>query len=560
MPDAARQLDIFSTALSVIADSFSPASSLNSKFSIKNSKSPVLYAPNGSVLPDSTFSYRRSAAKRTGSMKNWIPQRFYDKGTEATEREQIVERAIDLTNNDPNASGIVDTFATTVIGSGLVPHPTLNADIINLPKEEIRALQTSQHTAYQRWYPFADAAERMSFGSIQYVVERSIVRYGEYIVLCHMIDDPLRPYSLALQVINPLRLKTPSDLSSSPAMKDGVEMGEYGQPVAYWIKKSTQLTGSRNLADVSSNFLRVPARQGHRWNVLHGFITNDPEQTRGITFFAPAMKFFRDLNDYLDAELVSNIVTAAFSLFIEAQSGTDPFNIATNFATTSEDSYKSDGSTVTTRFQEMIPGQIMYGNTGEKPHSISANRPGATFEPFTKVIKKAIAMSLNIPYPVIFKDVEGVNFAGFRSAMLDAWRVFTFHRTWLGQGFCQKIYTMLQEEAYLRGEFNTPDFYTNILALTHADWRGSPKGDIEPIKAAQGDILLIQNNLKTRAEAIAERGGDVRTTFDQLEEEEEMMKDRGLMEGAILDPAAIKSDEKPDGEVDDMEGAGNEGM
>jgi capsid protein len=122
-------------------------------------------------------------------------------------------------------------------------------------------------------------------------------------------------------------------------------------------------------------------------------------------------------------------------------------------------------------------------------------------------------MSLDIPYPVLFKDVEGVNFAGFRSAMLDAWRVYTMHRTWMAENFCQVIYTMLMEEAYLRGELEARDFYTNMQALTRCEWRGSPKGDIEPIKAAQADALLIQNNLKTRAEAIAERGGDLRTTL-----------------------------------------------
>jgi capsid protein len=94
-------------------------------------------------------------------------------------------------------------------------------------------------------------------------------------------------------------------------------------------------------------------------------------------------------------------------------------------------------------------------------------------------------------------------------------------------------------------------------ALTRAEWRGSPKGDIEPIKAAQADIELIQANLKTRAESIAERGGDIRTTFDQLAEEQDMMAERGLTEQAI-DEGTFATDvpEDGDGMVDDMEDAG----
>ena len=90
------------------------------------------------------------------------------------------------------------------------------------------------------------------------------------------------------------------------------------------------------------------------------------------------------------------------------------------------------------------------------------------------------------------------------------------------------------EEAYLRGTLKARDFYTNMTALTRVRWRGAPKGDIEPIKAVQADILAVQNNLKTRAQAIAETTGeDVAAVFDQLAREQEMMMERGLHEGPV---------------------------
>jgi capsid protein len=260
---------------------------------------------------------------------------------------------------------------------------------------------------------------------------------------------------------------------------------------------------------------------------------------------------------------VSNIIASAISIFMELTAGQDPLGIANNLASFTEIATRPDGTSQNIRYQELLGGTVYYGEAGQKPHLLSPSRPGTTFDPFTRIIKKAIAMGINIPYPVAFKDVEGVNFAGFRSAMLDAWRVFMMHRTWLGEDTCQPIYTMLMEEAYLRGEFDAPDFYLNIDALTHADWRGSPKGDIEPIKAVQADVLAIQNNIKTRADAIAERGGDLRTTFDQLQEEQEMMKERGLTEEKIPDATAQQWTDKetpPDEIIDDTTGAGNEGM
>ena len=451
------------------------AKAINAMAAMQGRK-PVLYgADNRPLMPSAGYSYSRTASKRAGSMKNWVPQRIVGRAAEALERERIVERAIDLTNNDPHASGVVDSFAVTVVGPGLTPHPMLDQDVLGVSKEEIRRIQAEQRSIYQTWARFADAGGRMTFGAIQFLIQRNLIEYGEYLVLLPMLDDPVRPYSLACQVIHPLRLKTPVDRINDPTIRDGVEMGPYGEPVAYWIKKSDS-RGLDMTPDVSANFLRIPARRGHRWNVLHDFIATEPEQVRGVPFLAPAMKIFRDLNDYLDAELVSNIVTAAFALFIEQPQGTDPFNVAANLSAFTDSAMGADGREQITRYQEWIPGQVLYGNPGEKPAPIVATRPGTTFEPFTKVIKKAISMALGMPYPVLFKDVETVNFAGFRSAMLDAWRVFMHRRVWLGQGFCQRIYTMLMEEAYLRGTLNVRNFYSLMWPLTQTEWRGGPEG------------------------------------------------------------------------------------
>lgn len=559
---AARKLDIFTAARNAIAMEMSAMASPGTSAAANQ---PVLYAPNGNVIslqPDSYYNYRRAAAKRTGSMKNWIPQRQFSRQQEAREREEIVARSIELTNDDPHAAGVVDTFATTIAGSGLRPIPSIDSDGLNLQREEVYALQAKQRKVYHKWYKTADAAGAMTFGQMQYLLVRSLCEYGEYVVLIHMIERPNKPYMLSCRVINPLRLKTPVDKINDPKIKDGIELGAFSEPVAYWIKKSSGNASGAQLPDTSQNFLRIPAFTGHRPNVIHRFVSREPEQLRGMPILAPAMKFFRDLNDYLDTELVSNIIASAISIFIELSPGQDPLGVANNLSHFNETSYNTAGQSQDVRYQELLGGTIYYGESGQKPHLLSPNRPGTTFDPFTKIIKKAISMGINIPYPVAFKDVEKVNFAGFRSAMLDAWRVFTMYRTWLAEDTCQPIYTMLMEEAYLTKEIEVSDFYLNIDALTHADWRGSPKGDIEPIKQAQANILKIQNNLKTREAVIAEEEGDETaiTVFDQLAKEEELMRKRGLTEDKISPETARQwadnenktgDEEEPDDSAED---------
>lgn len=517
-----RQADIFTSAVNSMAATF---------------KRPLLYGPdNRPLAPSNQYTYGRRAASQGGSLKGWRPARLYSGQQETLEREAIAARAIDLGQSDPHAAGILETFSTTVIGAGLTPHPQLDPDVLGFTKTQVNTLAVQEKAAYSTWSLFADAGGRMTAGMVSFLIERNLVQFGEFILLVHMIDDPTRPYSLAVQVIHPMRLKTPTDLISQGKIRDGIEMDAYGRPTHYWIKKASP--GLTTTADTSNNFIRIATRKAHRWRVIHGFVVNDPEQIRGVSFFAPALKYFRDFNDLLDAELVSNVVTAAFSLFIEAAGATDPMDIANNMSGWSEAGTNPDGETETTRYQEMVPGSIMYGNAGEKPQSIAAARPGVTFEPFTRLIKKTLATSANIPLPVLFKDLDGISFAGFRSAMLEAWRVFSYRRVIHGHLYGQKLYTMLQEEAWLRGHLTIPnnDFYGKMHQLTRVKWVGAPKGDIEPIKAAKADILEIDAHLKTREQAIIERGGEARTTFDRLEDERTDLIKRKLQPDESVQP------------------------
>jgi lambda family phage portal protein len=506
-------------------------------------KSRILDKSGAPIVKPESIQFRRLAAKKSGSMKKWRPSRLGSEDLFSDERTDIVERSIDLSNNDPNAAGVVDTFASTIVGSGLRPHPKLDSESLGLSDEQIGAIEEKQKHVYRIWNLFADAAARMSFNQIQFLAQREIVQYGEFLFLAQMFDDPLRPYSLALQSINPLRLKTPRDLNSDPNIKDGIEIGRYGEPVAYWIKKSGTKRGYS--LDISTNFVRIPAKAGHRFKVLHGFPLFEPEQVRGMPFFSPGMKFFRDLSDYLDAELVSAIVTAAFSVFIET-GDQSPYATAQAMQTITETGYKSDLTTYDERYEEIEAGQIMYGNTGEKPHMISAERPGRTFEPFIKSILSSIANSVGIPYPVLFKDFSGMTFASYRSAMLEAWRVFKSRRVWLGDQLCQPVWNMLIEESYLRNDLKMPKFYKNFWQYLQCDWIGPPKGQIEPIKEVQAEILAINNRLKSREESMLESGREFRSTMEQIDKEQTVMDDLGIQTQAAIDAAETESVGNPD--------------
>ena len=118
-----------------------------------------------------------------------------------------------------------------------------------------------------------------------------------------------------------------------------------------------------------------------------------------------------------------------------------------------------------------------------------------------------------------------MSYASYRSAMLEAWRVFRARRKWLGESLCQPLYRMLIEEAWLRNEIQAQDFYRDMYRLTGAEWIGPPKGQIEPIKEVQADVLAVDNNFKTLEEVLLEQGRDLNSTLKQIEVEKDLQKD-----------------------------------
>lgn len=508
-----------------------------------------LYDHNGRPISrfpsqkSANLQFERRSASRAGSLKTWIPRQL-DKNQAARERETIAERAVDLCNNDGNAQGILESFANSVVGPGLYPHPTLDSEFLGITNEQETAIKARFKNIWRKWSPFADAAGRMTSGAVGFLAVRQLIQFGEYFFSFPMLSDPLRPYALAVQSIHPLRVKTPVELLNQENVKDGLELDPFGATRAAWIRKADS---KFYRLDTKENFVRITARRAHRFRLIHGFIVKDAEQLRGVSALSPAIKMFRDVSDYLDAELVSNIVTAAFSVWIETGSD-DPFATAENFANLSETAYKSDGTQYSERYEELNPGQIYYGSNGERPHVISAQRPGATFEPFVRLVFKSISSAVGVPHPVLFRDFEGMNYASYRSAMLEAWRVFKTVRKYVGDNLFSPIYRMLIEESYLKGELDDlpiGDFYSNFHELLSVDWIGPPKGQIEPNKEIQAEVLAIDNKLKSRTESALEHGRDFDQIIKDQADEREKLESAGL--GAeMVEPRSIEEIEDDD--------------
>lgn len=457
-----------------------------------------------------SYGVARDAGGRKGTMGNWIVRR-QGEHDEQRQRETIADRAADLVSNDAHAASAIDGMAVNVVGTGLVPQSTPAAKLLGWDEDAARAVQQQAEASFAAWSraESADAGGALPFWAQQYLSIFSLLVSGEYLHLPVIDDAPGRAYSLCLQSISPQRLCTPRDMAGDAALRDGIQLGPGGRPQTYWIA-NPPAGGYYSTLLTSREFRPVPARVGHWPGVLHGFVKRDNEQVRGVSVLAPAMKFFRDLSDYLDYELVAAIITASFPIFIETS---DPYG------TPPAGSLRADGRSETApRLQEVQPGQIVYGQANQKPHVLKNERPSGTFNAFVERILRAVGASVGMPYEVIAKDFSKTNYSSARAALLEAWRVFAFYQRWLIDGFCQPVWEMVFEEGWLRGLIELPpgaDFYRDRVAITRAMWIPPKRGHVDPLKEMNANVIGLRNNILTLASVAAEMGGDWETLLEQ---------------------------------------------
>lgn len=491
------------------------------------------------------YGVARTGGRYRGTLSNWLVGRN-SAWTEGRERETIADRAEDLFANDPHAASVIDSMAVNTVGTGIVPQSRPHHRVLGISEDAARDFGEQCEWSYTLWCREADARGIMPFWGIQLLSVYSLLVRGEFFRIPVMLQDSGRTFSLALQCVDPIRLATPVDLANQPRLRDGVELSRLGRPEAYWI--ANPVNGEISTSLSSGSFTRVSARAGHRPGAFHVYLAKSEEQVRGHSVLTPAMKFFRDLSDYLDYELVGAIIAASFPVFIEAS---NPWEMG-GLTGTLED--EQDATNPKLTYGSYSPGQVLYGNRGEKPHILKSERPANSFPAFVERILRAVGAAVGMPYEVIAKDFSKTNYSSARAALLEAWKVFRIYQRWLVDCFCQPVWEMVIEEAWLRGMValppGAPDFYAARAAYTRAQWVPPRRGHVDPDKEIKAYIKAKDHNMMDMAEIIAELSGlDWVDVFEQRGRERGMERDLD-----IVPPENEEEEPSPPEPVDESPG------
>lgn len=447
--------------------------------------------------------------------------------------ETLRNRSRDLYMGSPLATGALKTVRTNVVGSGLALNAQVDAKFLGLTEEQAKEWEENTEREWRLWSESVncDAERRQTFFQLQSLVLLSALMSGDVFVTMPVIPRKGCAYDLRIGLIEADRVCNPLNASTTANILGGVEVGTYGETVAYWVAKHHPGAIPRMGQDLQQEWKRVLAfgtTTGRR-NVLHIMADVErPAQRRGVPMLAPVIEALKQLSRYSEAELMAAVVSGMFTVFVKSNTPDSPLATAFN------PSMQVDKDP---NAYEMGNGSIVALDEGEEVQIADPSRPNPNFDPFVIAICRQIGAALEIPYELLVKNFTA-SYSASRASLLEAWKMFRMRREWLVGNFCQPIYEEWLTEAVLKGRVQAPGFFDDPAiraAWCGAEWFGDAQGQLDPKKEAEAAKIRVDEGFSTREREAAELTG---MKYDQIhavrKREEAMRRADGL---SVTSPA-----------------------
>lgn len=492
---------------------------------------------------------RHGASYAKKSLVGWLTS-----GTSADEDivdniEDLRNRSRDLFMGSPLAAGAIKTVRTNVIGSGLMLKSQIDAKYLGLSEEEASEWEETTEREWRLWAESVDcdAERKQTFYQLQSLTLMSAIMSGDVFVTLPIIKRPGSVYDLRVGLIEADRVCNPTDglVPAGANVLGGVEVGKYGEAIAYWISKFNPDSHPRMNQKPMNEWKRVlafGATTGRR-NVLHIMADVErPAQRRGVPMLAPVVEALKQLARYSEAELMAAVVSGMFTVFIKSNTPNSPLQQMFDPAQQIDQDPRS---------YELGNGAIVALDENEEVQTANPGRPNTAFDGFVIAISRQIGAALEIPYELLVKNFTA-SYSASRGALLEAWKMFRMRREWIVGNFCQPIYEEWLTEAVLKGRIKAPGFFDDPAikaAWCGSDWYGDSQGQLDPLKEATAAKIRVEEGFSTREREAAELTGmDYRKVIAVRRREEEMRRDAGLT--SSVQAVVVKQGEKDDDEDD----------
>lgn len=457
--------------------------------------------------------YANSGASRTKrAFREWFAEGLAPDEDITRNLPLLRARSRDLYMSSPLAAGAIKTITSGVVGSGLMVHPHVDRDVLGLSDAQATAWEKNVE---REWLAYSestacDAQRSMNFYQMQRLVFMSALMSGDCFVAMPYIERPNSHYSLKGYLIEGDRICNPTNKYSadlcdlSKDIREGIEIGDYGEAKSYYIAKFHPGDYSGRRAKFNGDdFVKVEAYGASgRHNILHIMDYERPGQRRGVPLLSSVLENLKQIERYDSSELMAAVISSYFTVFLKKNHPADGIN--TDIPSLNQEIEDIDPSTI-----RLGQGAITTLPSDTDIEIANPQRPNSLYSAFIETQARMMGAGIDLPYEMLVKHFIA-SYSASRAAQLEANKAFRIRREMFVGQFIKPFFKEWLLEAICKGRVSAPGALEDPMifdAYTHINVVGDSVGCLDPTKEVQAAILRINNNLSTIQQEAGELNG-----------------------------------------------------
>lgn len=342
---------------------------------------------------------------------------------------------------------------------------------------------------------------KLSFLDCQRLFIESLARDGEVLIRYIRTQDPRDPFRIQFLDADYLDEEKNERLDDGASIIMGVQIDKYKKPQQYWIFQ--EHPHNNYFRQHNRLHTEVPAE-----DVLHAYMPDRAEQTRGVPFMSTALTRLKMLDSYEEAELIAARTAASKMGFFTSSSG---------------DSYVGDDTEDDyTPIMSAEPGSFEQLPQGMSFQSWDPQHPTSGFDSFHKSVLRGIASGLGVSYVSLANNLEGVNYSSIRQGTLEERDNYRILQKFMIDHFIEPVYReWLKQTMSFKENFVLPSDKYNKFA-DNATFISRSWGWVDPVKEVKANVDGLAAGVVTMQDIQANYGRDTEELLEQHQREREL--------------------------------------
>ncbi len=389
------------------------------------------------------------------------------------DRKYLRQRARYLVDNNPYAARALATLSSYTIGKGIIPHIDDSAKAISIFERSLKHWADSEA---------CDVEGYTNLYGLQALIVKNLIVDGE--VFVQRVFDKSAIIPIKLRLIEASKLDETKSTNDGK-IQHGIEYAGNGQIAAYWFASDEAQESKRVDAD----------------DIAHVFRKDRAGQSRGVSWFAPILTRLKDFDDFEDAELLRQKLSASIvGVFRDLEAQGDDFGEKSSIP------------------KEIKPGSIFEAPAGQTIEFFAPPAPAGSSAYITH-IKMTLAIGLGIPYMLLAGDYSNSNFSSSRLSMLNFYKyIDQIQSLVLIPTFCNPVARWFEEACSLK--MQAPPLK---MAWT------PPKKDLtDPIKEIEAMRRTVEAGFCAHQDVIRELGEDPEDVYQRIDTSNKLIDQKGF--------------------------------